>query len=106
MMILAGVGVMLLAAPPRATALTRPALDELALRIVEQAEAVKPEPPVGVWVEGAPAVLARAFGSAVAAQLSSRRRAPSVLEVTSAAEAEATARARDVRTLLRLHVQL
>ncbi len=98
--------VLLLAAPPRPAALSRPALEELAVRVVEQAEAAKPEPPVGVYVEGAPPVLARAFASTVASQLSARRRAPSVLEVTSPAEAEAVARAHDVRTVLRLIIQL
>lgn len=105
-MIAALSAVLLFAAPPRPAALSRPALEELAIRIVEQAEGAKPEPPVGVWVEGTPPVLARAFASAVASQLAARRRGPSVLEVTSAAEAEAVARAHDLRTLLRLSIQL
>ncbi|MBL8956992.1 MAG: VCBS repeat-containing protein, partial [Myxococcaceae bacterium] len=98
--------VLLLAAPPRPAALGRPALEELAVRIADQVEGAKPEPPVGVWVEGVPPVLARAFASTLAAQLSARRKAPSVLEVTSASEAEAVARAHDLRTLVRVVVQL
>ncbi|MBK7863001.1 MAG: VCBS repeat-containing protein [Archangiaceae bacterium] len=93
-------------APGRPNPFSRAALDELAFRIVEQAEGARPEAPVGVYVEGGPPVLARAFASAVSAQLAARRRGPSVLEASSAAEAEALARTRDVRTLLRLTVQL
>jgi hypothetical protein len=88
------------------SAVSRPALDELAVRVVEQAEGARPEPPVAVFVEGAPPVLVRAFASAVSSELAARRRAPTVLEVTSAADAEAQARAHDLRTLLRLSVQL
>jgi hypothetical protein len=94
------------ASPPRTTALSRPALDELAWRIVEQVEASKPEPPYGVWVDGAPAPLVRAFASALSSQLAARKKGPSVIDVPTAAEAEALARAHDLRTLLRLTVQL
>jgi hypothetical protein len=87
-------------------AVARPALDELAVRVVEQAEAAKPEAPVAVSVDGNPAVLARAFASALSAELASRRRAPTVLEASTAAEAEAQARTRDLRTLVRVTVQL
>lgn len=87
-------------------ALGRPALDELAVRLCDQADAAKPEAPVAVFVDGAPPVLARALASALASELSARRRAPAVLEVASAAEAETVARARDLRTVLRLTVQL
>src|SRR5262245_2490580 len=100
----AGLGVVLLAAAPRA--LPRPALEELAFRIIERAEGIQPGRPVGTYVGGVPAVLARTVASAVSSQLAAKRRGPSVLEVTSAAEAETVARAHDVRTLLRLHVQL
>jgi hypothetical protein len=88
------------------SAVSRPALDELAVRVVEQAEGARPEPPVAVFVEGAPPVLVRAFASALSSELATRRRAPTVLEVTSATDAEAQARAHDLRTLLRLSIQL
>jgi hypothetical protein len=96
----------LVATAPRPLALGRAALDELAWRVVEQAEAIRPEPPVGVWVEGVPPPLSRAFASAVAAQLAARKAGPHVIDVVTAADAEAAAQKRDVRTLLRLTVQL
>ncbi len=105
-MIAALVGGLLAAAAAKPAALTRPAIEELALRIVEQAEAAKPEAPVGVFVEGSPPVLARAFASAVSSQLAARKRGPTVLDASSAAEAESLCRTHDVRTLLRLVVQL
>ena len=105
-MIAALVGALLAASPAKPAALPRPALDELALRVVEQAEGAQPEAPVGVYVEGVPPVLARAFASALSSQLAAKKRGPTVLEVPTAAEAEAVARAHDVRTLLRLSVQL
>ncbi len=101
-----GVVLALLAAASAKPAVGRPALDELAVRIVEQSESAHPEPPVAVFVEGNPPVLARAFASAISSELAARHRAPTVLEVSTAAEAETAARSKDLRTLFRLTIAL
>ncbi len=92
-------------APARAEAPPEPSLERLARSLAEQLAARKPEPPVAVSVEAAPAALASAAASALAAELS-RRGLPAVVLSGPQASAEKAARERDLRSLVRLSLNL
>ena len=81
------------------------ALERLARGLASELAAKKPEPPVAVHVEAPSPSLANAVASALAAELS-RRGLPAVVLLGSEANAEGAARARDLRTLVRLSVSL
>jgi hypothetical protein len=89
------------APPPK-----EPALERLAAEVTGAVAAKDFEPPMGVYVEGAPAPLERAFASVLAAQLAAARLAPVVIDAKDATEAEKLARERGVRSLVRLTLGL
>lgn len=81
-------------------------LDRLAAEVTSAVGAKGFEPPMGVYVEGAPAPLERAFASVLAARLAAARLAPVVVDAKDATEAEKLARERGVRSLVRLTLGL
>lgn len=80
------------------------ALETLATRV---AQALPPalEAPVGIHVEGAPAPFERAFASLLAARLAALKREPVVIDAKDATAAESLARARGVKSLVRLSLE-
>lgn len=89
------------APPPK-----EPALERLAADVATALGGKGFEPPMGVYVEGAPAPLERAFASLLAARLATARLAPVVVDAKDATEAERLARERGVRSLARLTLGL
>lgn len=91
---------LLLAATPPTT------LEQLASDVTAAVTAQPFEAPVGVYVEGSPAPLARALATAVLGRLAARQLAPTPIDARDATEAEARARAHGARTLVRLTLHL
>jgi hypothetical protein len=89
-------------APPPADS----ALERLAQEVGRAIAAKHFEPPVGIYVEGAPAPLERAFASLLASRLAGAHLAPVVIDAKDASEAEQIARARGVRSLARLTLEV
>lgn len=81
-----------------------PALERSASEVAATVEAKHFAPPVGIYLEGAPAALPRSFASLLAAALDERHLAPVVIDAHDATEAERLARERGVVSLLRLAV--
>ncbi len=82
------------------------AVDQLADRIAAQAKDSEAEAPVGVWARGESPELSRAFVTVLAAELA-RRGLPAVpVEAADPVRAEAEARAKGHRSLLRLQLGL
>ncbi|MEW5742058.1 MAG: VCBS repeat-containing protein [Myxococcota bacterium] len=77
-------------------------LERLAAEVSAQVAAKGFEPPLGVYVEGSPAPLQRAWASLLAARLAAARLAPVVIDARDPTEAERLARERGVRSLVRL----
>lgn len=78
-------------------------LEPLAAQLAQQLVAAKPEPPLALAVEGHDAALARGLASLVAAHLARAQLSPVVLDAPLA-NAETLARARDLRSLARVHL--
>ncbi|MCC6332564.1 MAG: VCBS repeat-containing protein [Myxococcales bacterium] len=89
------------APPPK-----EPTLDRLATEVSAAVSAKGFEPPLGVYVEGSPAPLQRAWGSLLASRLAAARLAPVVIDAKDATDAERLARERGVRSLVRLTLGL
>lgn len=81
-------------------------LEQLARATAEQARALPAEPPVAVAVEGSPAALHEAFAATLSAQLQALGTPAVVLGPLSVADAEKLARARDLRTLLHVTINV
>jgi len=92
---------LLLLATPAAAKDTPDALERLTADVLKQFLAKPFEPPVGIAVDGSPAPLTRALASLLASRLADGR-APVVLEAKSPADAEAQAREKGLRSLLRV----
>ena len=89
------------AAPPK-----EPTLERLAAEVSAAVSAKSFEPPMGVYVEGSPAPLQRAFASLLAARLAAAHLSPVVVDAKDASEAEKLARERGARSLVRLSLAL
>lgn len=100
-----GLGSPLVLAAARPAA-QEPALEQLAAQVSGALAGKGFAPPMGVYVEGAPAPLQRAFASVLAARLSTQRLAPVVLDARDATEAERLARDNGVASLVRLTLSL
>jgi hypothetical protein len=81
-------------------------LERLASEVSALVAAKGFEPPMGVYVEGAPAPLERAWASLLAARLAAARLAPVVVDARDPSEAERLARERGARSLVRLTLAL
>lgn len=92
---------LLLAAPASASSLERVADD-----VTRAVSSAGFEGPIGVYVEGAPAPLARATVSLVSAALAQKRLAPVPVTARDATEAERLAREQGLRALVRLTLAL
>jgi hypothetical protein len=101
MLLALGLTLVAAAAPPGPSTLER--LAAAASREVMDAGF---EPPLGLYVEGAPAPLERAFASVLAAQLADAHLAPVVIDATDATAAEQRARALGANSLLRVTLTL
>ncbi len=83
-----------------------PALEQLAKKVAEQTALAKPEAPVGVYVEAPTQALQQAFATAFASALTARQLAGVNVVAPEATQAEALARARDLRTLAEVSLSL
>jgi len=87
--------------PPESTALVR-----LSKSVAAQLSDASAEPPVAVYVVAGSADLARSFATLLISELASRSLAPLAISAPSADAAEAGARSRGARSLVRLQVGL
>ena len=87
--------------PPESTALVR-----LSKSVSAQLSDASAEPPVAVYVAAGSADLARSFATLLISELAARNLAPLAISAPSAEAAEAGARSRGVRSLVRLQVAL
>jgi FG-GAP repeat len=83
-----------------------PSLERLVQLVAEDVRAYKPEPPVALHLSATSAELQRATGTLLAARLSFNQQAPLVLDAPSPEAAEALARERGARSLLRLTISV
>ncbi len=86
-------------APPAPDA---PSVERLAHAVAEDVRALAAEPPIALHLSGASPELRRAFGTVLASRLATEGQGPVVLDAPSPEAAEALARERGARTLLRL----